>query len=53
MVTLLRLKALQGQLYAAWKFNLKAWDRMTHDMMLPAGRLLSQSDGASPITSGK
>jgi hypothetical protein len=53
MVTLPRLKALAGQLYVAWKFDVKAWDRSAHDVMLPTGRLLSQSDNASPITSGK
>jgi hypothetical protein len=36
-----------------WKFEVKAWDRSAHDLMLPAGRLLSQSDGMSPITSEK
>jgi hypothetical protein len=53
MVTLPRLKVLLGRLYVAWKFDVKAWDRSAHDVILPAGRLLSQSDGASPITSGK
>jgi hypothetical protein len=53
MVTLPRLKALPGRLYVAWMFDVKAWDRSAHDVMLPSGRLLSQSYGVSPITSGK
>jgi hypothetical protein len=53
MVTLPKLKALSGQLYVAWKFDMKAWERSAHDVPLPAGRLLSQSDDASPIISGK
>jgi sulfur carrier protein ThiS len=53
MVILPRLKALPGRLYVAWKFDVKAWDRSAHDVMLPAGRLLSQSDYVSPITNGK
>jgi hypothetical protein len=53
MVTLPRLKALPGRFYIACKFDMKARDRLAHNAMLPAERLLSQSDGASPITSGK
>jgi hypothetical protein len=41
MVTLLRLKALPWRLYLAWKFDVKAWDKSAHDVMLSAGRLLS------------
>jgi hypothetical protein len=40
-------------LYVAWKFDVKARDRSAHDVMLSVGMLFSQSDGASPITSGK
>jgi hypothetical protein len=41
MVTLPRLKALPGRLYVTWKFDVKAWYRSAHDVMLAAERLLS------------
>jgi hypothetical protein len=53
MVTLPRLKALSRVVVRHLEVRWEGLRQVAHDVMLPAGRLLNQSDDGSPITSGK